>query len=254
MKIKYVTLTGADNNTSIDKLVALSERFSFVEWGILFSRSKSGVERYPDDKWVEVLVKAKQQCSLNLSAHLCGGYVKDAFKGVITFLEDEGMDEIFGRIQLNCYKERLKKAFESEKLWDAISRVDRGVILGGNYTEEIREIVDPTFLLHHKVAPLFDASGGHGNLPREWPKPFMSEYDTTIHCGYAGGLGPENIEEELVRIEKIVGTGPGVCGEFGTTDEVIVWIDMETKVRTGGNFDLKKCEVVLKAVEARIMG
>lgn len=248
MKIKYVTLTGADDNTNIDSLLEISSRFPFVEWGILFSRSKSGVARYPGEDWVRELVDKGAEVA-NFSAHLCGGYVTDAFKGMITFLMDEGMEETFGRIQLNCYKEKLHRAFLNENLWRAIDRTDKPVILGGNYTEDIREIVSPSFLIIHNISPLFDASGGHGNLPREWSKPFLSKLGTSIYCGYAGGLGPENVEEEVVSIEKAVGSGRGVSMDHGTTDEVNVWIDMETKVRTGENFDLKKCEVVLKAVE-----
>ena len=208
MKIKYVTLTGADDNTSIEEMLKLSEKYPFVEWGILFSRAKSGVERYPSDDWVRELSKSKEMRT-NLSAHLCGGYVRDVFKGVLAFLLDEDMEETFDRVQLNCYKERLKQAFENENVWRAIDRADKSVILGGNYTEAIREIADPTFLIHRSIYPLFDASGGHGNLSREWPKPFMSEYDTSIYCGYAGGLGPENVEEEIASIEKVVGTGEG---------------------------------------------
>ena len=231
MKIQHVTLTGADDNTSIEEMYRLSAKYPFVEWGVLFSRAKSGVERYPSDEWVQDLKKLGGLGTLNLSAHLCGGYVKDAFKGVITFLEDEGMDETFGRIQLNCYKQRLKQAFENENVWRAMKRAHRPVILGGNYSG--LQVPSDKFETN-TVSPLFDASGGHGDSPREWPKSIQN-----LFCGYAGGLGPENIDEELHRIEDVVG-------------DKHVWIDMESKVRTGGNFDLKKCEVVLQAVESWI--
>jgi phosphoribosylanthranilate isomerase len=252
MKIKYVTLTGADDSTSIEEMFKLSEKYPFVEWGILFSRSKSGVERYPGEDWVSELVEKRFTAQANLSAHLCGGYVSDAFKGFITFLADEDMEETFDRVQLNCYKERLKKAYHSEKLWDAISRANKPVILGGNYTDEIKEIVDGTFLLHRGIAPLFDASGGHGKLAKNWASPFQAESQETgkpgadIWCGYAGGLGPENVVEEIQKIEQVVGN-EGISSD-GMFDESTIWIDMESRVRTSGLFDLKKCEAVLKAV------
>ncbi len=230
MKIQYVTLTGADDNTDVVEMLQLSERYPFVEWGVLFSRKKFGVERYPGEDWVTDLGKLGGLGTLNLSAHLCGGYVRDVFKGVIAFLEDEGMKDTFGRIQLNCYKQRLAEAFENENVWRALKRANKPVILGGNYSG-LKVPFDK--FETNTVYPLFDASGGHGNSPREWPKSIQN-----LFCGYAGGLGPENIEKELHRIDEVTG------------EDDRIWIDMETKVRTGKVFDLKKCEVVLKAVES----
>ena len=260
MKIKYVTLTGADNNTDIRDMIDLSLKYPFVEWGILFSQSKSGVPRYPTDEWVEELAEAAIQAvcehgaCVNMSAHLCGKWVDDAFRtGRITFLNRELMDESFDRVQLNCYKEKLKKAFESDLLWEAIDLAHRPVILGGNYTPEIKQMVDGTFLLHREIYPLFDASGGHGNLPQKWPEPFLCEAQDddrapVIFCGYAGGLGPENITEEIDLIAEAVGEGRGISAD-GMTDDINIWIDMETKLRSMDDFDLEKCEQVLKAVE-----
>lgn len=259
MKIKYVTLTGADNNTDIDGLMSLSKKYPYVEWGILFSQSKSGVPRYPDDEWVDQLGEAaiKAICedgaTVNLSAHLCGKWVSDAFKGRITFLNREMMDETFDRIQLNCYKEKLKQAYENDLFWEAIDLAEKPVLLGGNYTSDIREMVDGTFLLHRGIYPLFDASGGHGKLPQKWPAPFKAESQeygkpgADIFCGYAGGLGPENVVEEIKLIEEQLGD-EGISADGMTVDSTI-WIDMETKLRSEDLFDLQKCEAVLKAVE-----
>ena len=60
---------------------------------------------------------------------------------------------------------------------------------------------------------LFDASGGRGLEPLEWPKHLQ---DWT--CGYAGGLGPGNLRRELPRIAAAAGPFP-------------YWIDMESKLR-----------------------
>jgi hypothetical protein len=48
-----------------------------------------------------------------------------------------------------------------------------------------------------------------------------------VPTGYAGGLGPDNLAEELRRIEEVAG-------------DAEVWIDMETNVRTAERFDLDK--------------
>jgi hypothetical protein len=82
-----------------------------------------------------------------------------------------------------------------------------------------------------EVYPQFNASQGSGVLPSEWPAPL----DDT-RCGYAGGLGPENLSSELKKIENIVGSRE-------------IWIDMETRVRSGKTLDLNKVEKCLQIAE-----
>ena len=72
---------------------------------------------------------------------------------------------------------------------------------------------------------LFDHSGGKGRVPRHWtPIPHQE-----VFTGYAGGLGPDNLADELKRIHDAVG-------------EATIWIDLETKVRSDDDkvFDLDK--------------
>lgn len=70
MNINKITFTGADNNTNPEDLFKFSEEYPLVEWAILFSKNKSGVERYPDAKWVKSLLENAP--NINLAAHLCG--------------------------------------------------------------------------------------------------------------------------------------------------------------------------------------
>jgi hypothetical protein len=75
-----------------------------------------------------------------------------------------------------------------------------------------------------KVSALFDKSGGAGILPTEWP-----ELLNGIKCGYAGGLSPENLEEQIKLIEHKAWSSE-------------IWIDMETHVRSDEDavLDLEK--------------
>lgn len=54
-----------------------------------------------------------------------------------------------------------------------------------------------------------------------------------VHIGYAGGIGPDNVEGKLRTLL-----------EHPTDDKF--WIDMETRVRTEDWFDLDKVEQVLE--------
>ncbi len=231
MKLKCVTLTGADDKTSIPDMVALSKTYPFVEWAILFHPSKSNKERYPSWKWV---VDLMHQESLNLSAHLCGEYVNRTINGHFSFLCKD--TDRFNRFQFNMAKGRLTevlgfgpehslwRAIKSAREWDTKAKV-APFIFGGAYT-----VAAPVELFRqHGIQALFDTSGGRGKLTKTWPKSING-----VICGYAGGLGPDNIKEELKRIEQVVG-------------DSTIWIDMESRVRTNGEFDLKLFQRVLEA-------
>ena len=62
-------------------------------------------------------------------------------------------------------------------------------------------------------------------MPREWP---AAEPD--LRCGYAGGLGPVTLADQLARLHDLV---------KGET----VWIDMEKRVRSDDNVTLDLARV-----------
>lgn len=220
MKLSRVTITGADDSIDPKELAALSDEFGFVEWGVLFSSSKSGVPRYPSRAWLKTLWK--ESIMLDLSAHLCGKLVRDlVLNGDFTWARDYGtLPEAFRRVQLNFHGQFHKavpgftSALREHKEKEFIFQHD-----GVNDASILAFTSDPSV----RVAPLFDRSGGEGILPKEWPKP-IHEY-----CGYAGGLGPDNLRDQLLEIGKVTG-------------DTRIWIDAETGVRSADDrqFDLLK--------------
>src|SRR5690606_15758203 len=91
--------------------------------------------------------------------------------------------------------------------------------------------VDVTHLVsakNHQV--LFDASGGRGIRNTIWPERMN---DKTY--GYAGGFGPETVNEDL-------------DGAHFSANGEPYWIDMETKLRHLGHLSEDKCERVLDIV------
>lgn len=236
MKLTYVTLTGADNTVKPSQLAELSKKYPYVEWAILFSQKKSGQSRYPTLDWIDELVEVQKTIGMNLSAHLCGKWVDDVMAGCVTFLHNKDWDRAFDRIQLNMGKERLQQAIKSEKFLNTIKDVvdDHQIILGGNY--KYIEVPD-SYFWDNVLFPLFDASGGRGIETKDWPKPHEGRSGLTMLTGYAGGLGPDNVAAQLKNIANVA---------KGSN----IWIDMETKLRGDRDeFDLDKCEEVLKAVK-----
>jgi phosphoribosylanthranilate isomerase len=86
------------------------------------------------------------------------------------------------------------------------------------------------------LSVLFDSSGGKGISPKSWPS-----VPAALRCGFAGGLGPDNLASELGRLERIVG-------------DRSVWIDMQSRVRSedGAVLDLAKVRACLEASRAYV--
>jgi hypothetical protein len=201
---RYITFTGADEHTDIDRMVSLSKRYP-IEWGVLFSPKRQGQGRYPPLEFVRRLV---QRDGLHLSAHLCGADARSALAGHWP-LPFGG----FERVQINTADPNIDTAAVGK--W--ASRMGLRAIL--QCRTEFPRTAD--------VAWLFDQSGGRGIEPGAWPKSHA-----TSQCGYAGGIGPDNVLDVLRRIDS--------------TD---FWIDMESKVRDENDrFDLDAVERVCQAV------
>ena len=81
---------------------------------------------------------------------------------------------------------------------------------------------------------LFDLSGGDGILPTQWPQ-------SNQYIGYAGGLSPDNLLQQLYAIET-------VCGSE-------IWIDAETHVRSNNDqlFDLDLVDKFLSIAEPYVI-
>ena len=227
--INKVTVTGADDSTDIDKMFEIQEKYPFVEWGILLSEKyslKDGTGRFPSKKWLVDLINHKNSAKLNLSGHICGKWVTKTLLGdffpPFDIIHGNFTDN-FSRFQLNTHAEFHKVNFE--KL-DAILRVLRSNCQGVIFQlDGVNDIMVPMWKRNHRnISGLFDLSHGAGTLPSTWPKPIEGMY-----CGYAGGLSPDNVVEQMEKILIVNGNKE-------------TWIDAETQLRSPDNrvFDLDK--------------
>jgi|SRR5579872_2152107 len=117
-----VTITGADDSIVPEDLVPLSERYPFVEWGILLSRTQEGSPRFPSLHWLERLADVTRgDPRVRLSGHLCGRWVRDLCAGHTDFLvERKEIAFIFDRVQLNFHASKheiLNTFFAALHLW-----------------------------------------------------------------------------------------------------------------------------------------
>ncbi len=227
--IGVVTVTGADDSVELEELVSVVKEYPFVEFGILLSKKQQGTKRFPSRDWLEELYILWRQEKLTLSGHLCGEWLRDLCLGKPSFFEDFGyIWKMFERLQLNFHAEPhtvddegfckvLREYFVSKS---TIFQMD-------GINEEIFYALDGRRGI--SAFSLFDLSGGAGVLPKEWPEQFINQY-----YGYAGGLSPANLQEELERISEV------------TTSSI--WIDAETLLRSQDDtvFDLRKVRSFLE--------
>lgn len=238
MILDRVTMTGPDDSMRPEDLFPIAREFTFVEFGILFG-SKEGRPRFPSRDW---LYDLKEFCEkyagqpLRLSAHLCGRYVRDLIDGNFSWRHEFGpMWHLFQRVQVNFHGrthdlgEPFQRALENNREKEYILQHD-----GVNDEVVARLCASARF----RAVPLFDTSGGAGVSPRAWPRPICG------YNGYAGGIGPDNVVAEIVRIREVVDAEVARAADdrLGRA-----WIDMETKIRSEDDekFDLFKVKKVL---------
>jgi hypothetical protein len=264
MKLKYLTITGADDSINPDELIELSQSYKFSEWGILISKNQTKDKppikyntgsRFPSRIWMNLLndLINLESASINLSGHLCGSWLyKDLLTdGNLDFTKDIPLWDKFSRIQLNFHGETILVSRKGIAALRYLSWEQRKEII-----VQMDGVNNKLFLNFFNagitVFPLFDVSHGTGVLPNKWPtiremlpnasfdfeNEVVPNVNSHIFRGYAGGLGPNNLAEQLIKIEEVVGN-----------DEI--WADMETKVRTNHNqlFDLDKVKTCLKIVQ-----
>jgi hypothetical protein len=206
-------------------MLTVAKDYPFVEWGILLSTNKSGSPRFPSYRWLIAFADSNAEQQLKVSAHLCGGTVRDYIdRGrAPAWLVHPAWRFVFNRYQVNThgiahpmhpeYPARVKAVGK-----ECIVQMDN----------ENNHLLDALSAAGCKVSALFDLSHGAGTLPSEWPAAL------NVPCGYAGGLSPRNVKEQLARIEQVVGDGT-------------VWIDAETHLRTDEQFDMGKVTSFLEA-------
>ena len=230
--IRTVTVTGADDSIKPKELIPIAKEYPFVEFGILLSKKQQGYKRFPSRNWWEELYILWRNKKLALSGHLCGEWVRKLCLGVPSFFEEFGYTwRMFNRFQLNFHAEH--HPVDNKKFSDLIRQYYHGkpiIFQMDGINEKIFYSLDARWGI--AVFPLFDQSGGTGLLPGEWPKQPPNQY-----CGYAGGLSPDNIQQEMERISKVA-TGS-------------IWIDAETLLRSENDmvFDLEKVRRFLEAAK-----
>jgi hypothetical protein len=240
---------GADDSVNAEHLQLLSIHYPWIEWGFLFRPDLEGTPRYATMAWVNHLCKINQDTggTMRLAGHLCGSRCQEVLDGNFSFVA-ELATKGFGRVQVNATKannvtvnqhdlakvaSNLKMCIESvpevewifqlndetSGIWDQLCALCT--------TSSSKSLKAPTLALKMpdsstssmpvNLSCLFDASCGLGKVAAEYASPFTVGTQD-IPCGYAGGIGPDNILQVLGNVTN------ASAGKA-------VWIDMESSLR-----------------------
>ena len=221
-----VTITGADDNTPAQALIDLSAEFPFVEWGILVSMLRGGL-RFPSREWMSDFSRKAADNNLQVSMHVCGEWVRRILKGKMDWNDFPEVRIVAERVQINTHaKEHVSTSAVID--WFA-ARSCKEFILQLDGVNDL--VFDACVHRNLRVTGLFDGSHGAGRLPDAWPTPYWPQLS---RYGYAGGLGPLNVEAEIPRIRE-------------ARRNLDFWIDMEGRVRDEReHLDLLKVRKVLE--------
>lgn len=219
MRLRYVSMTGADDAVDVAALNDVAQEFPFVEWAILLMPETFGQARSPSAAWIEGFKAAHR--GRHRAMHLCGSALLGFVEGRRDILD---LMTGFYRIQLNLEFGDVEGRYDPQALL-ARMQVHQEFDFIIQYTDK-RAGMLPALAELPNHAILFDASAGRGVAPADWPAPIEGHF-----CGYAGGINPGNVADHIKKIAAV-----------GADD---TWIDMESGVRTDDHFDLDKVRAVL---------
>lgn len=237
MNIDCVTITGADDSIAPSDLVRLSRRFPFVEWGLLLSKSQAGRPRFPSSRWLHELQTVRTP-DMQFSGHVCGTWVRDMLSGGCLLHTDMFPAlSLFRRLQWNFHAERhATNPVQTAKGLNHYLGVQHIFQMDGVNDGRLLASLKFNHIEPNDIVPLFDTSGGAGIIPTHWPPVWPG-----VYCGYAGGLGPDTLAHELIRIDHVAG-------------QATIWIDMERRVRSDDDqqFVLAKVEHCLQIASGSV--
>lgn len=240
-KLKFVTCSGANEFTDIKEMVALTEVYPVIEWGIQVSGKKCsfGSARY---QWLCDLQKHLEEEGklLNLALHINQDWVEGFTTGKIPQeLEDllemrDVVDEpLFQRLQLN-FKLGRDKTPDIDLLEARLNKYGKECRFIFSYNPENKDLIHQIYREGSRdFDVLYDSSHGEGLLSQSWEEPAF--YDESILQGYSGGISPENVEDVLSKIAEVV------------PKNRVFYIDAEGNLKgEDGHISLEKCAAYVK--------
>lgn len=237
MNIEKITCSDMREYNEIDDIINLGKRYPMAEFAIQAHPSKFSAYM-PRYVWFDTLMHAASVNDINLAMHvnsdwrteICRGNIPYEIKRMWDMRRPNG-NPIIGRVQVNINGGQDSFRFYADKVADII-RAYPDIEFVFQYTPRQRRRVKKLDATATEFSLLFDASGGQGKLPKKWRAPVMDNHK----MGYSGGLGPDNVFENLDKINLVVPANTNI------------WIDAEGKLKNPDTkqFDPSRAELYIK--------
>lgn len=254
MNIAKVSMIGANERLAATDIIDFIRAYPLAEIGIGVSATKGarGTPRFDYVQELQHLVceKCVPGKTGTIALHINGngkdgdaGWPAMLSRGIMPYDLAAMMKFPNMSIQLNHFgynfpAHNAQRLADSKALWNIIAPQSRLIL---SYCEKTADYID-TFMraasTHHgllKWDVLYDASFGNGKMTAQYAAPLYPG----IRQGYAGGLGPDNILDELPKIKA-----------EQTDQDAEIWIDAEGKLQNDAKttLDLTRAEAFYKKI------
>jgi len=257
MNIVKVSMVGANENLSVRDVVDFLRAYPMAEIGVGVSQGK-GARGTPRYDYVMSLLHEYNAKYISgktgtIALHINGngkdgekGWPAMVARGVVPcdlarMMYFPGMSVQLNHFGYNFVPEKASDLAGHIDLWYCIAPRSRLILSHcaktADYIDAFRRAVSMRSNGLLKWDILYDASFGGGKVAAQYAPPLYPG----IRQGYAGGLGPDNIEGELEKIR---------AAQIDQNAEI--WIDAEGKLqnRDKKTLDLSKAELFYKKIMA----
>lgn len=255
MNIVKVSMIGANENLAESDIIEFLHAYPMAEIGIGVSAGKGacGTPRfdYVMTLWQKYMKKYVPGKTGTIALHINGngadgdrGWPARFARGNIPADLIDLMQFPNMSIQLNHFgydfaTNHARRLAYGRELWKYIAPRSRLILSHctktADYVDTFRSAMDGKKNKKLQWDVLYDASFGGGQMTAQYAAPLYPG----VRQGYAGGLGPNNIEAELPKISAVQ-----------TDPDAEIWIDAEGKLQTDDKktLDLSKAEQFYKKI------
>lgn len=234
MFLKTIVCSGINENNDINQAILFLKKYPNVEFGVQCSPKKAAYNT-PRFEWLQELTSKlnEQQIEGRIALHLNEGFV-------VSFCEGKLPDEIsdllhtgnaVSRLQLNFKIGREHFGDQSVPNIETLEKTANEVLghpIILSASQPNLPFIRQAYHRQMKFDVLFDDSFGEGILPETRKAPLFED----VFQGYAGGLSPENVAGELVKINKVAKTS--------------IFIDAEGKLKEDGLFSFNRAQAFVQ--------
>ncbi len=241
MNLRYITCSDIRENILVNDVINLLKISPKVEIGVQ-AHSSNMANGKPRNAWLNKILDTSNSLytPLNIALHVnydwcnafCTGRIPPELQMLLNRKHKITGTPLIKRWQLNIGDNTITpKAKQVAKIISSYPGYE--FIFPYNTNAQLQKFIDKLNNTGVRFSLLFDASYGNGITPVSWQRPVYFEH----YQGYAGGLSPENVTENLDKIAKVAGNRRDI------------WIDAEGRLMKPGTrvFDLYRAEKYIKA-------